>query len=203
MKMTINIYNAFFEKLKLHNEWNESGSKYGQLLEEENLDLSGINLSKKDLNSAVLFGAKFNYASLIEVDMYGCYLVSATFRNANLTSANLNKANLDYSHFINTKLINITGIKASFVKGTFNSVNFSGADLRSADFSGANLENVIFRDTNLEKVDFTGARLYNSDFRDAKGVDRTYTKWINIGSEDYPQRLEGDDIINWILNSSK
>ena len=195
------IIEDFLKKLKLHNEYNNTQLKYGELLEINGVNLSGIEMIKKDINSAILFNINFDNANLEECDMYGCYLVSSSFNNANLSVVNLNKANLDYTSFINAVLTNITGVRASFFNSNLERANLSYSDLRGVDLREANLRKAVLIETNLEKADFTGANMYNTDLRGAKGIESTYTSWIDVGKEGFPRRLKGTEMTKWLLDA--
>lgn len=68
-RLKMGIKEEFLDKLKLHNEYINSGFKLGQLLEIEGLDLKGIDLPNRNLDSAVLFGVNFDISNLMGVDM--------------------------------------------------------------------------------------------------------------------------------------
>jgi uncharacterized protein YjbI with pentapeptide repeats len=84
-------------------------------------DLSGLDLSGKNLDKADLEGADFTGSNLEKTDLRGAILKGAAFVNANLKMANLKEADL---------------YKA----------DFSGADLTGADLNGAKTDGTKFDD---------------------------------------------------------
>lgn len=214
-------YEEFLYKIKLHNDWNDSGGKIGTFLKLDNGNFPGIKLSQKRLDSAMLYRVNFENAYLEEVDMFGCYLLAASLNGANLKSSNLSKATLDNSSLINANLVNVTACKASFCNANLCGADLTGADLRSTSFFEANLENAILKNANLEMVSFNKARLYKTNLKGALGlektfnkilenrkqipdhVDKTFDKWIDIGPEGSPIILKNDEMYEWLIKAAE
>ena len=85
--------------------------------------------------------------------------------------------------------------------------------MRGADLTPANLRNTYFVDANLEGAslrgaDITGAtlegvRFFKADLTGVKGLERVSAKWIDIGPEGSPTRLEGDQLRDWLISAAK
>ena len=102
-------------------------------------ELSNVDLSYANLDSAALQHSDLSYANLYIVDLYTANLSGATLVGANLETVRLFGADVS-------------------------GANFEGANLRSAqliftDFSNANLTNVDFRYAETYHVLLTGANL--------------------------------------------
>lgn len=69
---------------------NTSLGKDGVLLRHPELDLTGTDLSNRNLSGAEIPGTKFDGARLAGVDFGMCNLASCSFRRADLTGAMLN-----------------------------------------------------------------------------------------------------------------
>lgn len=107
-------------------------------------DLSGADLSRKQLVNADL-----QAANLVGANLTGTNLTNAKLSGANLTGATLNNTNLTQAVLQAASLID---------------VNFASTNLTRTDLSYANLVNTNFRSAILNKTDFGGANLALADF---------------------------------------
>jgi uncharacterized protein YjbI with pentapeptide repeats len=122
-------------------------------------DLSGANLSRKqlvnaDLQAANLVGANLSGANLTNAKLGGANLTGANLTSTNLTGAVLQAASLIDVNFDSTNLTRTDLSYANLVKTNFSSAilantELSGANLALADFTGANLTNSSFTNANL------------------------------------------------------
>lgn len=130
-------------KTKLNNILNEY---YKDIFEKQanfigaDLDLSGTNFSRANLNKA---------------DFSGANLSGADFSVANLNKADFRWADLN---------------KADFSGAELNWTDFSGANLSEADFRWADLRNANLCGANLYEANFYGADFYGADLRKAKNI---------------------------------
>jgi 2-iminobutanoate/2-iminopropanoate deaminase len=189
--------------IELHEEWVISGNKKGVKLSLMDADLSGINLANRKLAEAVLPGTNFNKACLERVDLYRANLASASFVGADLSFADLTKAELDYASLVDAKLWGTRAFRASFYEADLRRANLQGADLRHASLYGANLEGAILKDTYLNGIHLEAVRLFCIDLLGASGLDSIYIKWIDVGPEGAPIRLEGEEARAWMLRRAR
>ena len=130
-------------KIELNNILNEY---YKDIFEKQanfigaDLDLSGTNFSRANLNEA-----DFSMANLNKAD----------FSRANLNKADFSRANLNEANFSGAEL---------------NWTDFNGSDLSEANFDWADLRNANLRGANLYKASFYGASFYGADLRGAKNI---------------------------------
>ena len=87
------------EKIKHHKAWLDSLGSNGTQLYLSEIDLSGIDLSNKDLTSAILPEVTFKDANLENVILNYSNLASCDFFMANLENAQVVKAIADYADF--------------------------------------------------------------------------------------------------------
>jgi 2-iminobutanoate/2-iminopropanoate deaminase len=79
------------EKFAAHAEWLRTLGSAGRQLLLENVDLSGMDLSERDLMEAALPGVRFDQAVLRGCMFGGANLASASFLEADLAGADLTK----------------------------------------------------------------------------------------------------------------
>ena len=141
-------------------------------------DLSGLQLSRTDFSGANLGGAKLigadlynanlTHAKLTRADLYNANLTGASFTYADLTYANLLKANLTraqlgppFSTFRQTGP-NVGSTRSVILVAPHAErigANLSDAHLEGAILTGANLIGVNLTDANLTAADLTRANL--------------------------------------------
>ena len=143
----------------------------GDLVELSELDLSGVNLAK--MNLEVLKSLKnlktlvFSEAQLHHTDMSGLRAWDADFEGAVLDRADLSDSNLPYARFDGASL---------------EWVNLSGANLYGATFRGANLQHANLVEANIANTDLTGAQLGGADLTGAR-LDGAITVDVEIGED--------------------
>lgn len=128
-------------------------------------DLSGANLSRKqlinaDLQAANLVGANLSGADLTNAKLGGANLTGANLTSTNFTGAVLQAASLIDINFTNTNLTQTDLSYANLVN-----TNFRSAILANTDLAGANLALADFTGANL-----TSASLTNANLSGARGV---------------------------------
>jgi Pentapeptide repeats (8 copies) len=130
-------------------------------------DLSGVDLSRKqlvnaDLQAANLVGAKLTSTNLTGAKLGGANLTGADLSNTNLSQAVLQAVSAIDVNFVGTNLTNTDLTYANLVNTNFSrailrNTNLGSANLALADFTGANLTALNLADANL-----TGAKGVNS-----------------------------------------
>ncbi|MBD2767937.1 pentapeptide repeat-containing protein [Hymenobacter sp. BT664] len=190
---------GLLKKLKLHHDWLESLGRSGRQLALEDDDCTGLDFSGRILSQASLPGVRFDKASLKQVDLYSSNLASASFSGADLTEADLTRATLDYASLNDASLRNAKAFKASFIEVDMRGADLTDANLTDAYFVGADLERAILRGANITGATLEGVRLFRADLTSVKGFERVSAKWIDIGPEESPIRLEGDQLRDWLV----
>jgi Pentapeptide repeats (8 copies) len=122
-------------------------------------DLSGADLSRRqlanaDLQAANLVGAKLTSTNLSGAKLGGANLTGADLTNTNLSQAVLQAASLIDVNFIGTNLTNTdltyaNLVNTNFRRATLRNTNLGGANLALADFTGANLTAINLTDANV------------------------------------------------------
>lgn len=170
------------------------------ILDAEDLDFTGADLSGLDLSEAILSGANLVGVRLAGADLYGAWLIGAILRGADLSGCYLRKAqgracdaqnailrgaDLDASQFE----------RADLRRADLREVDFAGALLTGADLRGADLRYCVFGLIgNL--TGFTNARLAGSLVEGAKGK---ISGPVDVGV-DSPQLLDGADLQRWFAD---
>lgn len=113
------------------------------------VDLSGADLSGTGLGAADLSGARLSRAELSSADLSGANLSRANLSGANLSGATISRANLSG--------VNLSGVNLS--GATISRANLSKANLSGADLSGANLTEAYLSGANLTEADLSRADL--------------------------------------------
>ena len=108
----------------------------------QDADLSGANLSGANLKRANLSIADFRYANLSGANLSNAVLSDANFFNADLSGANLTDTNLSRANLRSANLSNANLVTA----------NLSNAVLSGANLSGARIGQTLFGDQNLRRV---------------------------------------------------
>ena len=151
-------------------------------LEEQSLDLCGVNIQGADLRRAHLEGALFIKANLEEVNLRGAHLegvnfcdarlsgaelYSANLQNANLCNAYLQKVKCLHSHLEDTLFYDAHLEEADFQYSHLDRAQFCRAHLKDARFAYAYMEKVKFTEANLEGVWLNDAYLKQASFYSA------------------------------------
>lgn len=151
-------------------------------------DLSGLNLSNKDLVGLDFSGANFNRTLFINAKIHASNFTGADFElaiasNASFIASNLTDANM----------------KGIFANGTeFTGTKFNGADLSNASFMNTNIVACDFGEsTQLTGADFTNAQLMNTQLTNMDLSHVNFTS-ANMLSSD----LSGSKLINTMLNAA-
>jgi uncharacterized protein YjbI with pentapeptide repeats len=106
-------------------------------------NLVGANLSRANLTGAKLGGANLTGSNLTKTNFTGAVLQAASLIDVNFTNTNLTKADLSYANLVNT----------NFRMAILNNTDLAGANLALADFTGANLST-----TSLDRANLVGAK---------------------------------------------
>ena len=112
------------------------------LIGEERVTLTGIDLSYADLQGCTLTKADLRNANLTGADLRKANLSGALLNNADLTDCDLRGATLDGAQLARAKLAH---------------TNLSGASLKGANFAWADLSHAIVGARNLEEANVFGA----------------------------------------------
>ena len=125
-------------------------------------DLSGADLSRRqlanaDLQAANLVGAKLTSANLSGAKLGGANLTGADLTNTNLAQAFMQAVsaidvNFSGTNLTNTDLTYANLVNTNFSRAILRNTNLGSANLALADFTGANLTALNLTDANLSGV---------------------------------------------------
>ena len=137
------------------------------------LDFSEIDLSGLDLSNRNLAGINLSGTDLIKTNLAGSNLIGANLNNADLTEANLIHTNLtnaqlswatfNYSDLTSANLTNVKALHTDFSNSNLSGAILLSANLEMAYFKNSNLKNVNLKNTNLRKTNFLTSYLISSD----------------------------------------
>lgn len=130
-------------------------------------DLSQINARKANLFGAKLIKARFERASLIDVDLGRADLTSAGFQGADLLRACLVDATIDEADFSGARLDGANLSDLPLHKACWDGARFVGAKLRGVNLEDADLPDANFERATLVGAYLTGSRLPRANFRSA------------------------------------
>src|ERR1700753_726521 len=127
------------------------------------LDLSGRNLADADFTGAVLEETNFAGARLDSASFFG-----ADLRRANLTNAQMRRADLRGASLRGANLIGADLFEADFREGAIAEKERNG-NLRVMlhDLGPSELPSAMLHSANLERARMTGAMAVQADFTDA------------------------------------
>jgi len=150
-----------------------------------NTDLSGVNLSNKNLIDIWITKSDLSNSDFSGADLAGAGLQNVNFQNANFTNANMTDTVLDGSDFSGAQLAGaaLTGVLSGGITGTpaslpdgwalvagylvgpgaflYDSQFPAESDLSGADLAGADLSGSVMADVNLSGADLSGSNLDN------------------------------------------
>ena len=161
-----------------------------------NLDLSGLDLSKTKLEGAYINGTNFTGSNLNGVKLNKAWALKANFSNATLKGASLIETEMmdgicDGADFSGARVAaNMS--RASLLRARFDAADlaahgrgllnhgvFTSAKLDGASFKTANLARAVFEFASLREADFAGADLSGSALA---GADMT---GANVAGADF------------------
>jgi uncharacterized protein YjbI with pentapeptide repeats len=126
--------------------------------------LREANLAETNLTEASLRGTRLDQADLHKAILRGADLHGAQLKDANLSEANLDEADMSEANLVKAKFTSAILTKATFKRATMRGVdawqaNFKDADLSGADLSEARLAMCFLFNSNLRGANLTGANL--------------------------------------------
>jgi uncharacterized protein YjbI with pentapeptide repeats len=171
-----------------------------------------IVVERQDLRDWPLAGAVLTGVNLIDCDLRGCDLTGTDFGSghhalsrfcaADLSGALLAKATFDNADFRDAVLIDARARRASFVGADLRRADLSGADLERAHLAGADLRDAKLCGANLTQAALDGAKLHGADLAGAHGLETAFSDTIDVGADDQPLVLHGDEARAWLLQAS-
>lgn len=181
-----------------------NGYRFGDILEKDELNLSGVNLSEADLSGssfhkvrlvgADLSGAKLEGANLMSVDLTDAILDDIDLHNGSLAHSDLTRVHAKRANFINCHMWD-----NSYENAVLSASRFIAAELCDGDFRGADLTSCDFRWTDLDYVHFENANLSNVDLRWTKN-----SYWASFeGANMEGIELEGSPIDDEAVEGAK
>jgi uncharacterized protein YjbI with pentapeptide repeats len=207
--MTRTIPPDLLIKIQEHERWITTLREEGQQFAQQGVDLSDLDLSGRDLSTVALSHVCLDRALLSATDLSNAGLYEGSFVQTVLDHALLIDANATHSNFSEANLRGVQGISAELMESTLWKANLTESNFYDADFQKTNLEEANFSHANLRgaylvqallaHAIFTGAQVENAIFTGATGIETVEVEWIDIGSEEVPQRLEGEQAKSWLL----
>ena len=137
------------------------------LLNQLDLDLSGISLEGANLKKVNFSACTLRCANLQNTDLSGTDLSGANLCNANLHSANLSSADLSGTDLNGANLSGANLYNANISGANLYSADLSNAKLGVANLSGADLSNAKLDCAKLSFANLSGSDLYNADLSNA------------------------------------
>lgn len=147
--------------------------------------LEGVNFSKARLGGALLTGAHLEGADLSEAHLEGAHLRGAHLEGADLTAAHLERANLRGAHLMRALLVgayleeaNLSGTHlegAELAAAHLEGANLKGAHLEGADLMAVHLEKANLRGAHLERADLNAAHLTDAVSLTRKQIEQAFT----------------------------
>ena len=127
----------------------------------------GANLLNQDLRGASLQSATFDRSDFRDANMEGADLRASTLKYAQLSRANLKDAKLCPLEFTNpdgSKRLQRTDLSGAVMRYSA----FENTDLRDCVLMGVDLTNAVFINCDLRRADLTGAILTGTIFENTK-----------------------------------
>ncbi len=155
---------------------NEASLWYAHL---EGTNLSGAQLERAILRGAHLEGADLSGADADGIDLQGAHLEGAKLAKAQLKKAGLLKANLGKASLPDAQLDGAELEEAHLDWADLSGAQLKKAYLMRAHLEGANLSGAHLEEAFLEDADLTGARLVNTQLKRAN-LERTDMRGANL-----------------------
>jgi uncharacterized protein YjbI with pentapeptide repeats len=186
--------NNFYDSLiRAHELWEETLGMEGKKLVIREQDLSGANLTKKNLTNCAFLDVRIDNSDLSKADLAYSNLCYSSFKQSNLSDVSLVKAEADHAIFEGANLTNLNAFRATFI-----GASFRGAILKGVNFRRSLLDDADFTDTTI-----SDCRFFEADLSRVNGLGSVKLDWIDVGPDDSPQKLYGEDGISWLIEASK
>ncbi|MDQ2902390.1 MAG: pentapeptide repeat-containing protein [Chloroflexota bacterium] len=199
-------------RIEAHERWLQTTKREGQSLAQGNMDLRDLDLSGRQLAMATLPDACFDRTVLRGANLSDSNLRGASFIEAILDGGWLVETDADHANFSGASLREVRGVSLEVLEADFRMADLTGGNFSNADFSEANLEytnfslvdlrEAYFYKANMKHATLTGALLQGAELAGATGLELAKVEWIDIGEENAPQRLEGEQARHWLLTEA-
>jgi uncharacterized protein YjbI with pentapeptide repeats len=163
------------------NQWRKSNPGVKPDLSFSNL--FNANLSKADLNNALLYDIGFSNAILGSADLNNAILYNGDLRFTHLKFANLSNAEISKADLSNADLNS-----ANLSNANLNSANLSYANLSYANLSYANLTKIRALDAKFLQANLTGACIEDWHINSATQLDDVICDYIFLRSNQQERR---------------
>ena len=146
-----------FEKaIALHQKWWDSNGAKGERADFSDVNFSGWEMRRVNLNSAILKGAVFCNCKITECSFKGATLSGSNFVQSHINDSEFNYAQLDDSCFIGSSITNVS----------FHYANLNRSDFGRALVYYSSMQFAILRYANLKMAEFYCVETYGADFHD-------------------------------------
>jgi uncharacterized protein YjbI with pentapeptide repeats len=207
--MTRPIPPELLAEIREHERWVKTFREEGQQFVRRGGDLRDLDLSGHDLSTAALSHVCFDRALLYATDLsdanlYECSFVQTMLDDVQLidvdaTRSDFSEASLRRVQAISAELMEVNLCNANLQECNFYDVDLQDANLTGANFSYANLRGTYLPRARLAHAILTGAQVEGAIFVGATGIETVEVEWLDTGSKDVPQRLEGEQAKKWLL----
>lgn len=151
-----------------HTLWlNDAG---GEQADFSNCLLKDLDLSRKNLNSAVFVGAEFTNTRLCGAELCFAVLNDAKFYNCNLSDAVAEEAEF--------KGVNCIG--SNFSRGIFTHSNFAGAKFCECEMSCVNMQSCCIDETEFGDLNFTSVNLSDCSYDEQEWTEEILVKIMSM-----------------------
>jgi uncharacterized protein YjbI with pentapeptide repeats len=176
-----------------HELWQNTLGKEGKRLLIKNENMTGLDLSNKNLSNCALLGVILDCSNMSKADLYGSNLGGSSFKSADLTEIILVKAEANQACFEKANLSNANAFRATFF----------GADFKEANLTGVNFSRSLLDDADFAGATISGCRFFEAGLDRVKGLDSVVLDWIDVGSEEAPQKIYGAQGIKWLRGAGE
>jgi len=152
--------NIFKKGVKEWNTWKRDNKS-------EMIDLSGIDLSERNLSGVDLSNVNLSKADLTEVDLSEANLSGSNLAKVDLPEADLNNANLVGTNLTDADLCRADLSNANLSDANLNKASLEHATLFMSKLSGANLSEAKIANATIIRSELYKAILCNADLSDA------------------------------------
>lgn len=163
-KISQNELNVLLEN---HAEYLEDSNK--EIVDFTALDLSGLDLSNKnltgiDFRNSILDRANLSYSKLDksvfnDASLENANISYASLQNVFFNSSNVNNGNFEFADIADTEFFNTELRRANFNSANLEYSTFKLSDLYQSTFVNAIIKKTKFYSTNIDSVNFLNAKL--------------------------------------------
>lgn len=165
-------------------------------------DLRAIDFSGRDLDDAILSDCDFSGCNMRNASMSRIVAGLSRFIGTDLSGAYLFKAEMTSSDLTRAILHNTRAVRVEWYEAVLREARIADSDLRRAWFYGTDLRQASLLRCCLEGASFTEAKVHGLDLTGSTGLEKAYTKSIDISPDGAPELLTGEEARAWLLRAA-